>query len=230
MKVKAFYPVKLVIDGEEICLRIKRMDLEEFSDFSSRFKKVGEPTHLRFISRASSGPEQVQNDQGEYMVPLEKIAENRLADMTPEERAGYEAAVKADEAAAKEFLVYVHEEFVTVERGLIEEMADGTEQSVTAGIDLLRIFGARQDVLQQILEAVRQENTLNAEQKKTWRSPVASSRSSTGRRRGRAGRKQGTTAELAVTGGSAGNGDAAAQITLSGSTETLPSNPVPSLD
>ena len=231
MKVKAFYPVTLVIDGEEICLRIKRMDLEEFSAFTTRFKAVGEPTYLRFISRASSGPEQEQDDKGEFVLPLEKIAEMRLDDMSQEKRVEYEAAVKADEAAAKEFLIYVHEEFVTVEKGLIEELADGSEKSVTEGIDFLRIFGARQDVLQQVLEAVRQENTLNADQKKALRSPVASSRSSTGRHRARAGRKRGTTAGLAVTGDSAGNGDAlATRSTTSGLTETLPSNPAPPLD
>lgn len=230
MKVRAYYPVKLIVDGEEICLRIKRMSMEEHSEFSIRFAKVGTPTLYRFVSRASSGPEQEQDDKGEYAIPFEKIAENRLAEMNPEKRAEYEAARTNDEAEARKFLVFVCEQFVTVERGLTEDLADGTEQGVTAGIDLLRIFGARQDVIQQILEAVRCENELDAEQKKTWRSPVASSRSSTGRRRARVGRKRGTTVELAVTGDSAGNGDATAQNTLSGSTEISPSNPAPSLD
>ncbi len=228
MKVQAFYPVTLTIDGEEIFLRIKRMNLEEHSDFSIRFARVGVPTLFRIVSRASSGPEQEKNDKGEYVIPFEKIAENRLAEMNPEARAEYDDAVEADEKLAKKFLTFACEQFVTVEKGLIEELPDGSEQSVTAGIDLLRIFGARQDVIQQILEAVRCENALNAEQKKTRRSPAASSRSSTGRRRGQAGRKRGTTAGLAVTGDSAGNGDAAAQKTSSGSMETSPSNPVPS--
>ena len=231
MKVKAFYPVTISVDGEEIFLRIKRMNMEEHSDFSISFAQVGTPTLSRFVSRASSGPEQEQDEKGEYVIPFEKIAENRLADMPPEKRAEYEAALKTDEQGAQEFLIYTCDQFVTVEKGLIEELPDGTERSITDGLDLLRIFGARQDVIQQILEAVRCENEMDAKQKKTWRSPAASSRSSTGRSRGRAGRKRGTTAELAVTGDSAGNGDATlTQTGLSGSMETLPSNPAPSLD
>ena len=229
MKVQTYYPVTLIIDSEEIVLRIKRMNLEEHSEFSIRFAKVGTPTYVRFVSRGS-GPEQEQNDKGEYAIPFEKLAEKRLAEMSTEKRADYDAAVEADEKLAKEFLTYVCEQFVTVERGLIEELPDGSEQSVSSGLDFLRIFGARRDVIQQTLEAVRRENEMDVHQKKASRLVVASSRSSTGRRRARAGRKRGTTAELAATGDSAGNGDAAARNTQSGSMETLPSTPVQSID
>ena len=199
MKVLSFYPATLFIDGEEIVLRIKRMDMAEHSEFSTRFAKVGTPTYVRFTSRASSGPEQEQNDEGEYLIPFEAIAEKRLAEMNPKKRVQYEAALKTDEALAKEFLVYTAEQFVTVERGLIEEGPDGTEKSVTAGVDFLRIFGARRDVLQQMLEAVRQENELNAEQKKTWRSLADSSNSSIEPKRDQVGQKPETIATPAET-------------------------------
>lgn len=231
MKVGAFYPVTLIVDGEEIFLRIKRMNMEEHSEFSLRFAKVGKPTFVRFVSRSSSGPEQDQNDKGEYVISFEQLAENRLAEMSAPRRAEYETAMEADEAEAKKFLAYTLEQFVTVERGLIEELADGTEKSVSAGLDFLRIFGARRDVLQQILEAVRRENELDADQKKALKSPAASAPSSTGRRRARAGRKRGTTAKNAATAGSAGNGGAkATRSTTSGSMETSRSNPAPSSD
>jgi len=231
MKVKAFYPVTLTIDGEEIVLRIKRMNMEEHSEFSSRFAKVGTPTFTRFVSRESNGPEQEQNEKGEYLIPFEKIALKRFEKLPPEKRLEYEAAVQTDETEAKMFLTWVCEQFVTVERGLLEETADGKEKTVTDGIDFLRIFGARQDIIQQMLEAVRRENELDVEQKKTWRSPVASSRTSTGRRRVRVGKKRVTTAKSAAIEDSASKEDAKpTRNGQSGLMEISSSTPVQSID
>lgn len=207
MKVKAFYPVTLTIDGEEIFLRIKRMNMEEHSEFSSRFAKVGTPTFARFVSRESSGPEQEQNEKGVFKIPFEKIALKRLEGLSPEKRSEYEAAVQADEAEAKGFLSWVCEQFVTVERGLLEETADGKEKTVTEGLDFLRIFGARRDVIQQALEAVQRENEMDSDQKKTWRSPAGSSRILEERRRARVGRKRRKIAKPAATGDSASKED-----------------------
>lgn len=236
MKVKAFYPVTLIVDGEEIFLRIKRMNFEEKDDYSNKFDKLSEPTINRFVSRASSGPEQEQNSKGAYVVPFDKLAEKRLEGMDIETRTKFDAAVKLDMGHMQEFFEESFERYVTVERGLIEELADGSEKSVTEGLDFFRIYGARIDVLLQVLEKLLVENTMSAEQKKTWKSPIASLPSSTGRRRAQAGRKRGTTAKPAATEDSAGNGDATAKERmlsrggLSGLTETSLSNPAPSSD
>ncbi len=228
MKVRSFYPVTLTVDGEEIALRVRRMDMTEHSDFSTRLAKVGIPTYIRFVSRASSGPEQEQNGKGDYAITFEKSAEKRLGEMDAEKRAEYEAAAELDEKQAKEFLAYVAEQFVTVVGGLIEETSEG-EKSVTSGTDFLRIFGARRDVLQQMLEAVRQENELNAEQKKTWRSLIASLPSSGEQSPDQAGPKPETTAENAATADSASNEDATGKPSgPSGSMETSSSNPAQS--
>ena len=158
MKVRQFYPVTLDVDGDDISLRVKRMTMEEHSEFSARLVKVGTPTYIRFVSRGNSESEQERNDDGEYVIPFEKIAEQKIREMTPEQRAELEEASAADEANAKEFLAWVLEQFVTVEKGLIEELSDGSERSVVEGLDFLRIFGARTDVLQSVLGAVRREN------------------------------------------------------------------------
>lgn len=231
MKVRGFFPVTLIIDGEEIVLRIKRMNMEEHSQFTGRFARVGTPTHVRFVSREITGPEQEQNDKGEYVVPFEQIAVKRLEALTPEDRLKYEARVQEDEAEAKEFLSWICETFVTVERGLIEETADGKEQTVTEGIDFLRIFGARRDVIQQVLEAVQRENELDVNQKKTWRSPIASSHSSKGRRRARAGKKRRTIVKPAeIADSPSKEGATPSQNGRSGLTEATSSNPAPSSD
>jgi hypothetical protein len=230
MKVRQFHPFPLMVDGEEISLRIKRMDVDEYSEFRMRYVKVVTPTAMKYFSRAPTGPEQQQNDKGEYILPFEIIVEKRLEHMTMEKRAEYESSLMADEKEAKSFFCYMFDKFVKVEKGLIEEQADGTEVSVKEGLDLLRIFGARRDVLQQVFAAVREENEMDADQKKASRSPVVSSRTSTGRRRVRAGKKRGTTAKRVETGDSADNVAATASRGItSGLTETSPSSPVPSI-
>ena len=158
MKVRGYYPVTLNIDGEEITLRVKRMTMEEHSEFSTRLAKVGTPTYLRFVSRASSGSEQEKDEKGRYVIPFEKLAEQKLLELSPDKRDEFEEAAAADEAEAKKFLAWVLEQFVTVAKGLVEELSDGSERSVVEGLDFLRVFGARQDVLHRVLEAVRREN------------------------------------------------------------------------
>ncbi len=215
MKVRSYFPVTLNVDGEEIMLRVKRMTLNEFFDYNAMLARVGRPTAQRFTSQSVDTPDK---------------HEHWLAELTPEKRAEYQAAANADEAEAKDFIVDVFSRFVTVERGLTEETPDGTERSITKGEDLLRVFGARQDVLGQVMEAVRRENTLDASQKKALKSRVASSPSSTAPKKARAGRKRATTARRAAKGDSADNGDATGgKNPRSGSTERgdAPSSPTP---
>ena len=171
MKVRQFYPVTLVIDGEEIALRVKRMTMEEHSEFSTRLVKVGTPTYQRFVSRGTSEKEQAKDDNGDYVIPFEELVKRKLEELSLDKRAEFEEAAAADEANAKEFLTWVLDQFVTVEKGLVEELPDGSERSVAEGLDFLRVFGARQDVLQKVLGAVREENELDANRKKTLRSP-----------------------------------------------------------
>ena len=166
MKVLSYFPYTTTIDGNEIVLRIKRMTMEEWFEFDARFTKVGSPTILRFAARCPEGPEQARDAKGQYRTSFEQILERRLEEMPPDRRAEYEKAVAADEIEAKEFMLDIFDRFVTVERGLTEETSDQKEVSVTAGKDVLRLFGARKDVLTCVLEAVRNENTLDARQKK----------------------------------------------------------------
>ena len=230
MKVRQFYPITLSIDGEDVALRIKRMTMEEHAEFSTRLMKVGTPTYQRFVSRGNSESEQELNDKGEHVLPFEKLAERQLREMGAEKRAEYDAALSADESEAKKFLTFVFTEFVTVEKGLIEELSDGNEQSVSSGIDFLRIFGARDDVIQEALGAVRSENELDANQKKTLSSRTGSSRSSSEPDPGQAGPKPETTVSPVEIADSAGNGDATSQQEdRSGSTDGSQSTTAPSL-
>ena len=229
MKVLQFYPVTLRVDGEEIDLRVKRMTFEENSEFMARMTSFGTPTYARFVSRGTSAEEQVQDDKGAYAIPFEKIAERKLEELSQDKRAEYEKAVEADEAESKKFLLYVFEEFVTVAKGLTEELSDGVEQSVSSGIDLLPIFVARQDVIQKVLDSVWRENMLSTNQKKILRSPSDSSPSLGEPDPAQAGPKPETIASSAATEGSADNGDATKnQQDPSGLTDPTPLDPAQS--
>lgn len=174
MKVKNYYPVTLTIDGEEIKIRIKRMNLDEAGDFQRRLVKTGTPAYERFVSRAPSGPEQERKSDGFFVIPMDEIVERKLSELTDERRADYEAADDQHEKDSRSFLVWVFETFVTVESGILEQDKDKKWVSVTEGIDLLRVFGARLDVLSEVVTAVRTENSLDEEQKKILKSPTAS--------------------------------------------------------
>lgn len=232
MKVKPYFPVPLTIDGEEVVLRIKRMTDDEFGWFAARYTKVATPTITRVVSRAPSGLEQERDEQGRYRLSFEQLCEQRLEAMAGEERDRFIALTAEDEKEARAFLREAFETFVTVERGLTEETLDGREVSITSGADLLRLFGARKDVLMTVLQAILNENTLDARQKKASSSPSASSTGSPALVKGRAGRRRATTAARAGTAASAAIGAATSTTpdASSGSTATSAPPGVPSVN
>lgn len=148
--------------------------MEENVEFINRLQEVGTPTAARYFFR-ESGPEQERDGAGKHKIPFGELVTKKLAGLTPDTRAKYEAAKAEDTEKAKTFFIYAFEMFVTVESGLLEVLPDGTEKSVTEGIDVLRLFGAREDVLSKILEAIRVENTIGAAQKKILQSVIVSS-------------------------------------------------------
>ena len=130
---KPYYPVTLTIDGDEVKLRIKRMTDDEFADFSEQHTRVMTPTIAKVTARASAGREQERDGQGHYRLSFESLCMERLETMEQEEREAFMGAVKKDEAEARTFIKYAFETFLTVESGVTEETADGTQVSVTKG-------------------------------------------------------------------------------------------------
>ena len=174
--MEKYFPVTLKIDDEEIKIRIKRMDLEESGDFNRGLVKTGAPVWERFISRNGSGPEQERKSDGFFVIPFEALKDEKLLELTDERRAEYDAAEEQHEKESRAFLVWAFESFLTVESGLLEDDDDGREIAVTDGLDFLRVFGARLEVLQEALSAIRLENSLDAAQKKVLQSATVSSR------------------------------------------------------
>lgn len=76
-----------------------------------------------------------------------------------------------DEREAKQFVVQAISDYITVLPGHI--FCDDATESVTAGAELCRLFGARDEVLTELLLHVFMENKLNAEQKNSWKTKLA---------------------------------------------------------
>ena len=227
MKIKSYYPFKLEVDGEEVELRIKRMTLDEHGQFAARADKMGTPTAYRFVSRETSGPEQERKADKKgnlvYVTDFATLAEQKIAALTGDELARYKKAEADDIKEGRETLAWILAQFVTVSKGLIEELDDGSENTISKGADLARLFGARVDVLLKILEAVRVLNTLSAEQKKSYKSPFVSSPTSTEPSQDPPGPKLETIAPSAETEDSAASEDASKKNpSLSGSMEQSP--------
>lgn len=204
MKVKSYYPVTLTIDGEEIAFRIKRMTVEEYIEFKGAFIEAGSPTIEKFVSRSQDECE--RDEKGNYRITLEELGRRWLEKATVEQRQEYEKAERARSERDNKFAIDAISKYVTVESGLLEVTSDGSEQSITEGEDILRIFGAREDVLQQILNSIWSENMLSANQKKALKSLTDSKPSSAGQKKARRGQKRKTAAGHVETKASANSG------------------------
>lgn len=89
-----------------------------------------------------------------------------LSDEPSEQR---EAREYQEEVEAKKFVVEALSAFIEVEPGYL--YLDG--QEITKGEDLAWTFGARDEVLTELLVLISMENKLNAEQKLNWRIRLA---------------------------------------------------------
>lgn len=209
-RAQAFYPVSIKVDGEEIGLRIKRMNLEEWEEFWSNFERHAQPTIDRFAFRKDD--EQSKDEKGEYVVPWAEVQKRRRLEMTDEERTLFEKAEEKDEHESREFYKNVFASFVRVERGL-EEETDSGPVHIKEGLDFLRIFGARADVIGEVVNALIMENSLSDEKKRLWRSRTASKLSSDASAPAQAGPTQEPTAASAETEDSANGEDVSPRAT-----------------
>lgn len=155
-------------------MHVKRFDLDEFAKFDRDYRRVGDPPSNRMLlTRKPEGDEQEKDEQEKFKISLNTVAERRLAEMDVVARAAYEKQDAEDEKFSKQFLVDAISTYVTVPAGEVED----NDEPVTTGAQLVRIFGARADVLRQLLQAIWTENTLSAAEKKVRRSLSGLSRS-----------------------------------------------------
>ena len=199
------YPYTFDLDGEPVTVHIKRMTFEESQEFSFRSAEL-EKTVLEQRIYRREGVEQERDGKGKYKITFEELCQQRLAEMTPEDRDEIETAQIARLKEQSEFLAESIKRFIIhVEPGLIDVHPDGSKHPVIDGTGLLEIIGGQRDVHLGLYQAIFAENHLNARQKKAWRSLAGFSDSSNGHKKDRRGRKRKTTAGDAETAGSATN-------------------------
>jgi hypothetical protein len=229
LKVRRFYPSTITVDDpesttREINIRVTRFDNDTFGVFEKNWRRVGDPPSNRMTQvRNTAGDEQEKKENGEFVIPLSAVMERRLAEMSTEERAKYDALDVQDEAFAQKFLVDSITAHVRVPEGeMVDEDEEGNEVPVTTGAQLLKIYGGRGDVLRQLLTAIWTENTMSAAEKKVRRSLYALSRSLNEQAMVAVGLKQVPTADAAVSAASVEIEDAtqSAQVIPFGSAET----------
>lgn len=176
VKVRSYYPVTIPIDDPEtgdkqnVKMRVRRLNIEEFAAFSAKFRQSSNHPSRALVARLPDGDEQEKDDTGAFKVSDERVLERRLVEMSDEERARYDAMDAAEETFAREFLRESISIYITVESGELFEEKDGKDEPIINGVDLVRLYGARRDVLSALLNAIWSENTLSAHEKKALRS------------------------------------------------------------
>lgn len=199
--VKPYYVYTLPIDGEDVVFRIKRFNAGEALEFRALFKSIIEPFKLRYAIRRPD--EQDRDEQGAYLILADQIADRRLHEMNVDEHAEYERREEAAEQHARTAIATIIEQYLTIERGILEELPDGTQQSVTTGADFLRLYAGQWQLLGELAVQVAACNTLGTDQKKVLSVPVVSPDFSPAPKA--RGRRPRTTATPAVRGASVKN-------------------------
>jgi hypothetical protein len=143
LRVKSQFKSTVVIDGEVIPIKIKRFNPTEAVEFNRTFAKLGEKSRLPEL-----GPD----------ATLSEI----------DERQNHDDEI---ERSGQKFVVQAISDFVEFERGYI--VKDDDEGDVVLGADFVQLFGARSEVLSEILLIIYMENRLDSEQKSNWKTRLA---------------------------------------------------------
>lgn len=170
------FPSPIAIDDTALTVEIARLTIDQIAVFSAEYRRVADSPSNRmiFIRREDAPDEQERSEDGTYKVPIAAIAERRLKEMPPAQRAEYDRLDLEDETFVRRVLVESITAYVTVPEGQLEE-EDGT--AVTTGVQLLRLYAGRHDVLSALYQAIHTENTMSEAQKKLQRSLSALRRS-----------------------------------------------------
>lgn len=138
-----------------------------------------------------------------FVIPLAEVRRRRLAEMSAEDRARYDAALEADRKAQIALIERAITDYVRVKPG--QMFIDDLE--VTTGADLGRAIGSRGDVTSELLALVRGINLMNDAEKKAWRSRSTSRTSSSTRDREAPGSSpEGVALSVSAAGSAASEG------------------------
>lgn len=143
LRVFSYFPTTVDIDGEIAPIRIKRLEPLEMLEFRRELKRTGQP--------AAPAP----------------------ADETSEQTALREQLELALAKAALAFNRQAITDYITVEPGHIVWGEGGDEVPVDTGAALFRLYGAREEIVRQLLFAIAIENEFSPAQKAGLRAALA---------------------------------------------------------
>jgi hypothetical protein len=192
ISIKNFYDRTVRIDDAEgnvveLPVRIRRFSVEQLQEFAAGYRRCENRAADRFITRKPDGDEQEMQELviGKMtvkvpMIPDAEIRRRRLLEMSDADRERFEAQEAADETFIAEFSAKAIREHVSVKPGvrLLFETEEGSTRELQSGNDLAEAFAGNSSTLAALLNAVREENTLSADEKKRLRSLSALAASS----------------------------------------------------
>lgn len=217
LRVSRQYPATVTIDGEPIRLQVKKLTIDEWGRFVHEFQRFG--------LIATQETLELEPRSGEETLTPDEIRAKRYGALAPEQRAARDTEALVETTRGDAFAREAIEQYLTLEP---EQIFDEDQKtSLTTGADLVVHFGARIDVLRDLLAEIYVQNKLSAQEKKVWSSRRASP--PTSRAPEDPGERPASTAAPAPP---AGTGTPAAATDVpgvipSGSMPTSPSTSVP---
>lgn len=179
-RIKNFYTRHIPIDdgfeGGEIRMLpvcIRRFTVKELQEFHNGFVRLMNPESARLLARKPDGDEQELDDKKKFIVNDAIVRERRLAEMTPEARAKFDALERAEEDYVLTFCTKAISDHVWLPPGVnvvLEDDDANAGEPVKRGEKLAAVFAGNLSMLLRITKAVHEENTLSTETKKILRS------------------------------------------------------------
>lgn len=208
VKILPYYATGVLLDlgdgvPQLVTMHAARLSPDQYASFEASMKRLNEPTALRLLGgRKQDGPEQEKNEAGAFLISDRQITRIRVAELSPEAKATYDAAVQEEETWARKFVRGAVDQYVTFPEG---EITGPSDEAITKGLQLVDLYPGCLDMHRALVMAVYAENTVGPQQKKIWRSLSGSNRSSGEVSPAAVGTTPAPTAAVAVSGVSAEN-------------------------
>ncbi len=168
LRVSKNYKATLHIDSEPVKFLIRKLTVEQYTEFAQEFQRLGK---MNVGENLDARPR-----AGEDGLTAEEIQGKRYHELSVEARAALDKAERDEAARGNTFAVDSITSYVVAEPGQIFD--EDEERELTSGEDMVRHYGARPDVLRDLVGEIFLQNRLSEEDKKKLRLLRASMRSS----------------------------------------------------
>lgn len=179
VSISAFYPTReITVDGDDgpvvIPVRVRRLTAKALAAYTYEWEQIPTMPSDRMIYRLPDTTEHEVDDTRNYRIPFDEIKRRRLAEMTPEGRAAYEAQLQIDQAECNSIATRAIADNMQIAPKFRDGAActvtytdaDGQTLTATSGADLAAMFGGNLAGLMTLAAVVHAENTWPPEKKR----------------------------------------------------------------